>query len=194
VPNAFLSLFSSEAAAKDAINASPIRYRLISEPSQSPSPTASLDTSPAEEAQAEATETKPAEDEKIFELHVSHSDFDHALYLTSPKTNPLHGPFKPVDPKYSYIAASLDRSVPKSLWAAGLKDWETDSVKWRNGPVLERELEISQGMMGTSVAHRVAQRERRRREKAIPRAMSGLRALREERESRVGPKPGEEQG
>lgn len=66
-------------------------------------------------------------------------------------------------------------------------------MKWRNGPVLGRDLEISQGM-GTSVAHRVAQRERQRREKAIPRAMSGLRALREERERRVGPKAGEEQG
>ena len=190
-------MFNSESAATDAINASPIRYRLISEPSQSKIPyTTSPDSLLSEDAEANPTKTKPAEEDKVFELHVSTSDFDHTLYLTNPMTNPLRGPFKPIDSRYSYIAGALDRSVPKSLWAAGLKDWETDSVKRRNVAVLgqEQALETGERTMGVRVKHVVAQRERRRKEKALPKVMRGLRALREEREREIEHSTGKEQG
>ena len=160
--------------------------------------TAFPDPSFAGDTESESAHTKPAAAaEKVFELHVSHSDFDHTLYLTNTMTNPLRGPYKPITPKYSYMAGALDRSVPRTLWAAGLKDWETDSVKWRNGPVLGQDPGLEPAdhrTMSISVAHRVAQRERRRKEKAIPNVMSGLRALRKERERDPEQRAGQGEG
>jgi len=75
---------------------------------------------------------KPAqlqEEDQLFQLYASYSKFDHLRYLNNHGTNPLHGPFRPVPPRSSYISASLDRVIPKSLWAAGLRDWDTDALK-----------------------------------------------------------------
>ena len=89
---------------------------------------------------------------------------------------------------YSYIGASLDRNVPPSLWSAGLKDWESDPVKWR--PVNEKSLFSEEDSSGRSsgwgentenVAKFVSWRERKRKEKAIPSIMKGIKAFREER-------------
>ncbi len=89
---------------------------------------------------------------------------------------------------YSYIGASLDRNVPPSLWSAGLKDWESDPVKWR--PVSEKssagEEDSSSGTSGwgenkENIAKFLSRRERKRREKEMPSIMKGIKAFREER-------------
>jgi hypothetical protein len=119
------------------------------------------------------------EDEKIFELHVSTTTFDHDVYLNSPSTNPLHGPFQPVSPTKSYIAASLDDVIAPSLWAPGLKDWETDGFRLTDEQTPYPENRPGQGTMRTSIEWKVAQRARKRQEMAVPEIMKGLRPLRQ---------------
>jgi hypothetical protein len=132
-------------------------------------------------------------EDKVFELYASTSTFDHEIYLNSPNLNPLHGRFVPVSPQTSYIAASLDDVIAPSLWAPGLKDWESDGLRVIEGQTPDsanepqRESMESDAEWGrknvagqTSIAWRVAQRERKRREMEIPRVMKGLRALRQE--------------
>lgn len=119
------------------------------------------------------------EDEKIFELHVSTTQFDHERYLNSFTTNPLHGPFKPVNATTSYIAASLDEVIAPSLWAPGLKDWETDGAKLVGKETPDSEAGPEQGNKGASIEFKVAERQRRRRQKASPDIMKGIRPFRE---------------
>jgi len=176
VPNAFLTLFNTASAATEALNQSPIRYRLMpvsSEPEASaPEPLGSTVAQPT-------TSYPNPQDEKIFELHFSSTTFDHDTYLDSPSTNPLHGPFRPVSPTKSYIASSLDDVIAPSLWAPGLKDWETDGFRLTDTQTPNPEVQPGQGKMRTSVEWRVAQRERKRREMAVPVVMKGLRPLRQ---------------
>ncbi|TVY84558.1 hypothetical protein LSUE1_G000743 [Lachnellula suecica] len=173
VSNAFTTLFNTESAATEALNQSPIRYRLVSQPSQMESMGSTIET----------PKDSNAEEDKIFELHVSTSNFDHELYLNSPSTNPLHGPFVPVSPTRSYIAGSLDDVIAPSLWAPGLKDWETDGAHSSESAEEAPETEAGPGQMSqTHVEWMVSQRKLRRREKAVPEVMKGLRALKKQYE------------
>jgi len=174
VPNAFLTLFNTESAATKALNQSPIRYRLtplLSEPDALP-----LDST--------VEEPTAPEDEKIFELHVSTTIFDHDKYLNSPATNPLHGPYKPIRPNTSYIASSLDEVIPPSLRAPGLKDWETDGFRLINKETLDAKAQPEQGNLRTSIEWKVSERGRKRMEMAMPEIMKGLRPLKEAYEKR----------
>ncbi|TVY21657.1 hypothetical protein LARI1_G000720 [Lachnellula arida] len=180
VPNAFLTLFNTESAAAKALDQSPIRYRLMalsSEP-DSASPLASTSAS-------EPTASKPGpEDEKIFELHVSHTIFDHAKYLNSPATNPLHGPYQPASPATSYLASSLDEVIPPSLWAPGLKDWETDGFRLTDRGTPDSDARPEPGNLRTAIEWKVSQRERKRQGMAVPEIMKGLRPMKDAYEKR----------
>ncbi|RDL40361.1 Uncharacterized protein BP5553_00340 [Venustampulla echinocandica] len=186
VPNAFLSMFRTEAAAVAALNQSPIRYRLMPNDSQSEDPSTETllgsTLTPPDHAPAEPSTAKP-NDEKIFELHISTTTIDHERYLRSPSTNPLYGPFIPISPVKSYIAASLDAVISPSMWAPGLKDWETDGSQLGGGKVADLESEPGQSMPVTSIEWRVNRRQTRRREKLIPKVMMGLKNLRQEWEA-----------
>jgi hypothetical protein len=64
-----------------------------------------------------------------------------------------------------------------------LRDWETDGLRWRNNAIAEMEHKGADG--GKGVERRVAVREKRRRENALPRVMRGLRGLGKEKEAEV---------
>ena len=166
-------MFNTESAATEALNQSPIRYRLT--------PVSSNSEGPSEESldSEQPGPSNPEPDAKIFELHVSTSTFDHDKYLNSPSTNPLHGSFRPVTPKNSYIASSLHNVIAPSLWAPGLKDWETDGFGSTDQQQQDPELRPAQGTMRTNIEQRVARRERKRQAMALPEIMKGIRPLRE---------------
>ena len=174
--NAFLLLFASETSARTSIDQSPIRYRLITEPSQSAPPSEGPpSSSPA------ALEEKPSPEatEQVFELHMSQSQFDHERYI---KEQTLHGPWKPVQGSYSYMASSLERTVPDSVSKVGLCDWDTDALKWRT-KLGERSEEMQPRTKNWAEKPqpgpwgRVAARIKRRKQSDIPEIMNGLRGL-----------------
>jgi hypothetical protein len=197
VSNAFLALFTSESAAKSAINASPVRYRLISSSPQSPSshspPPARSETeagtfSPMQPGTApEEVNPSPdsmpyAEEEKMFQINISSTTFDHRKFLASPISNPLSGPYKPIAPHNSMIAASLQRNIPASLWTPGLRDWDTDRAIWRNDENFDESDEVE----GKKKKSRHFAEERMRK-REVPRVMMGLKGLREERLAELKP-------
>lgn len=75
--------------------------------------------------------------------------------------------------------------IPDSLWAPGLRDWETDGANLK-----DEVMDVGKGgvegrtVVATSIQWRVDQRERRRREKDVPRVMKGLKSLRLEWEAK----------
>lgn len=131
----------------------------------------------------------------MFELHVNATTFDHRLYITNPDINPLYGRFKPVHPTNSYIAASLDEVIPPSLWASGLKDWETDGPRSNatayggdlapNRVPTESDDEWNQKQADEqmSIGSLIAQR-REKRGNTIPKFQEEIRALRQEYEDK----------
>jgi hypothetical protein len=199
VSNAFLALFTSESVAKSAINASPVRYRLISSSPQSPSSySPSTDSSPAqlETESASFSPMQPGtapeeitldsmpyeEEEKMFQINISSTTFDHSKFLASPISNPLSGPYKPIAPHNSMIAASLQRNIPAALWTPGLRDWDTDRAIWRNDEKFDESDEV-EGKKRKS-RHFTAERIKKRE---LPRVMMGLKGLREERLAELKP-------
>jgi hypothetical protein len=173
-------LFADESAAVAAQNSSALRYRLITTPGPPP-------LTPSQEIEATVAPLDPSDPEniplpqeppteKIFELHISSTNYNHHKHLTSPYTNPLYGPFTPIEPKRSYIASSLNQIIQPSLWAPGLRDWETD------GPNLRDEVEKGESSIGSSIQWRVNQRERKREEKNSW-IMKGLQPLRNQWEA-----------
>ncbi|KAE8449864.1 hypothetical protein EG329_007341 [Mollisiaceae sp. DMI_Dod_QoI] len=123
VHNAFITLFASEFSAKELINASPLRYHLVLEPSTPQLPPSSSSKDPDPQS---ASEEQQEPHITAFSLNASPTTFDHNAYLTSGSQNPLHGPFRPLPPRLSYVGSSLERIIPNSLWSKGLIDWETD--------------------------------------------------------------------
>lgn len=65
--------------------------------------------------------------EKVFELSISTSQFDHRHYI---ENEPMFGPWKPMDRKHSFFGGGLE--LPRSLMSSGLCDWEMNSSKWRS--------------------------------------------------------------
>lgn len=172
VPNAFFGLFTTEAAAQDIVNASPIRYRLIAEaPSADPSDPV-FSVTPAEDA-LKNPEEHPAE-ETMFELNATPTSWDATKYVRDPYFNSLHGPYEPVSENRSYIAASLANNVPNSLWSDGLKDWETANLRWTYE-------QAPGGRATSSSALMFHKRQRERTESKTPIVMRGLRQFAEER-------------
>jgi hypothetical protein len=122
VPNAFLSIFKDESAAQAALNASPMRYRLITD--EVPGMTDKSDKLDVPNA---PPSVQAPEDEKVFELSISTSQFDHQHYI---ENEPMFGPWKPMDRKNSFFGGGLE--LPHSLMSSGLRDWEMNSSKWRS--------------------------------------------------------------
>jgi len=149
-------------------NASPIRYRLISDtPNGKPASPISVPDGKAVEEQTEG---------KIFEISINRSNYSHTEFLTS-SYNPLHGQFTPISPRRSSFAAHLRNTIPKSLWSAGLADWESGGLtgsRWRvsGGGVEERH--------GADVPLRFVLK--RRRELPTKTGLKNLKALWEEGE------------
>ncbi|KAI6249530.1 hypothetical protein HI914_01284 [Erysiphe necator] len=108
--NAFAVIFDTQASAQAALDASPVRYRIISDQFSSSNSTV-MDGNKIQE----------------FALHISPTSFSHEKFLTSRFTNPLHGPFFPVHPHNSLIGSSLMQYIKSnSLGGPGLLDWDTD--------------------------------------------------------------------
>ncbi|ESZ96862.1 hypothetical protein SBOR_2727 [Sclerotinia borealis F-4128] len=131
VQNAFITIFSSETAAQEIINASPVRFRLIVEPDP-------LASSPVPQNSSSGGIKPPAQKpiEKVFSLSLNITRYTHDQYISHPLTNPMYGPFKPIDPKRSGIAAHLSKGLESSMWSKGLADWESDMGKksaWNEG-------------------------------------------------------------
>ncbi|KIN05772.1 hypothetical protein OIDMADRAFT_97786, partial [Oidiodendron maius Zn] len=126
VPNAFLSVFTDENAAQAVVNASPMRYRLVSDATANIAHEAQQNIKTGE-ANTQAMEDDASGQEKVFELHVSPSQFDHEHHIAN---DPLFGPWTPMDRKHSFFGGGLE--IPRSLMSSGLRDWETDGRKWRN--------------------------------------------------------------
>lgn len=103
-----------------------MRYRLVTNAANSAAPEAennhmedTLDTG--------VTGEEAGEQEKLFELNASPSQFDHEHHIAN---EPLFGPWTPVDRKHSFFGGGLE--IQRSLMSSGLRDWETDGRKWRN--------------------------------------------------------------
>ncbi|KAH8599212.1 hypothetical protein B0O99DRAFT_613294 [Bisporella sp. PMI_857] len=194
VHDSFIALFSSKAAAENLINTSPIRYRLMQE-GESMASTSSIASQ--ELASREATETsetsaecasdpivvsdsKPASTtaDRVFELSVSKSHFDHQRYIIE---QPTTGPWKPVAPRLSFMNSTLTETVPLSLMTAGLADWETSEEKYRTSDVKEQ-VEMYKGSqpVGKHLGTAWKRNEERRRQferKEMPRVMKSLSEL-----------------
>ncbi|KAF7873989.1 hypothetical protein EAF04_002661 [Stromatinia cepivora] len=175
VQNAFISIFNSATAAQELINASPVRYRLIVEPNpSSPIPlTLSHGGDPSS-----APNQKPIE--KIFSLSLNISRYTHDQYITHPLTNPLYGPFKPIDPKRSGIAAHLGKSSEGRMWSKGLTDWDSDAGRRSGWNEDEREGDGENARAerndrsSSSVPLRLVERDLVARRERRPRVMDGL--------------------
>jgi hypothetical protein len=152
-------MFNNDAAAETLINASPIRYRLVPEDGESTA----------------------ERQEKVFELYLSQSMFDHEHYIA---TDTLFGPWKPVDRKYNYLAMSLE--IPRGAMSAGLRDWDTEGLKWRNAgnEGLVPGFEESWAKDGVNIQWRIQMRQKWRKEKMLRETvMGGLKKFVEEKEA-----------
>jgi hypothetical protein len=192
VPNAFLSILSTEAAAQAAINASPIRYRLIADPATSDPPASFPEESaldPSSPSSANPLPKPPPQPgtESIFELRISPSiHYNHREHILS---SPLHGNFKPISPSWSSIASDLASRIPNSVAKAGLVDWVTDSTR-TIGPAGkagkgEDESKVQWGRGGgagfdENKPWRLREKERMERENEVPAVMRGLRSLKKD--------------
>jgi hypothetical protein len=130
-----------------------------------------------------------AQEEKVFELKVSKTQFDHERHIAS---QPLYGPFRPVNKNFSYMSSLLQREMPAGLGTRGLADWETDSLRWMKPAVDTMDEDASQEQnqsrgremsAGDPVVARreIAARMQRKKMQELPSVMKGLKALREER-------------
>ncbi|CZR67710.1 uncharacterized protein PAC_17609 [Phialocephala subalpina] len=172
VHNAFRALFASQSSVTDLINASPLRYRLVAETSP-PTSSSSSPEAPTEQQEEQGT---------TFSLNASPTTFNHNEYLSG-STNPLHGPFRPIPPKYSYIGSSLERIVPESLWSKGLIDWETDKGEdLQNGREDGARISTAGEAGDRNAAGLQRVHIRLQNEAKIPDVMYGLRRLVEQRE------------
>lgn len=165
-----MALFASPSSVTDLVNASPLRYRLVSEQT----PASSSPEAPAEPQEEQVT---------TFSLNASTTTFDHNEYLNG-STNPLHGPFRPLPPKYSYIGSSLERIIPESLWSKGLLDWETDKGEdLLDGREDGARISVAGEAGDRNVAASQRMRIQSRNERMRPDVMNGLRRLVEQRET-----------
>ncbi|RKF72005.1 putative pal1-like protein [Golovinomyces cichoracearum] len=117
VGNAFLVIFKTTVAAQAVLNASPIRYRIIS---------AHNSTGNENESSPSSDATTVGSNEQEFVLSISPTTFSHEKFLHSRVTNPLHDRFFPMLPRMSLIASALSRHIPhNTLSGTGLMDWDT---------------------------------------------------------------------
>ncbi|APA16242.1 predicted protein [Sclerotinia sclerotiorum 1980 UF-70] len=168
IQNAFISIFASATAAQEIINASPVRYRLTVE--RNPSLPNDVNPSPAP-----TSNSKPIE--KIFSLSLNISRYTHDQYISHPLTNPLYGPFKPIDHKRSGIAAHLGKSIEGRLWSKGLVDWESDNGRrsgWNEEEGEGAARAQRNDRASSSVPLRLVERDLEVRREGRPRVMEGL--------------------
>ncbi|KAH8808086.1 hypothetical protein F5884DRAFT_857635 [Xylogone sp. PMI_703] len=206
--NAFIAVFEDESSATELFRLRQIRYKLISQiesayssrphPHNQPEATIEISDSLGEEEgrgegesamhnsesntdidAEESSASPPNTEEKIFQLTLAPSSYPHHTFISSPLHNPLHGPYTPISPRRSFIASALSSSVPPSIYAAGLRDWETDGVKRRvaNDGVGGGSTGGGGGWGSTNVPWRIANKARKRLEEEVPDVMRGLKGL-----------------
>ena len=154
VRNSFIAIYSSDTAAQDLIDASPVRYRMFNQAAPISDPmeeSASLsDHATGSEpvvvsGTAEATASQAGE-ERVFEINVSKSIHDHERYI---KEQMLFGPWKPAPSKSSFMSMSLKELLPQSLMSTGLADWTTASQKYRKEDI-EEQMNVARANSGSS--------------------------------------------
>ncbi|QSZ32843.1 hypothetical protein DSL72_002423 [Monilinia vaccinii-corymbosi] len=177
IQNAFISIFRSATAAQEIVNASPVRYRFIVEPDPQTQPSPEGSVPPAQ---------NPLE--KVFSLSLNITRYTHDQYISHPLTNPLYGPFKPVDLKRSGIAAHLGKELESSMWCRGLADWESDNGRrsaWNEEEKYDegKEGEDGDGFLrrssradasNSSVPLRLVEKDLEIRRRGRPKVMEGL--------------------
>ncbi|KAK0102307.1 hypothetical protein ONS95_005930 [Cadophora gregata] len=162
VHNAFIAVYNSASSARDLQNASPLRYRLITE---------SSDASSTEDPESNTSNST------VFELNASETTYNHYAFLKSPRMNPLHGPYVPATRKSSYKAASLSTIVPDSNWSEGVIDWDTEKSRWHNEDILAPEEETLTGKHGESGERWIKQEAILRKQGSMPGVMGGLQRI-----------------
>ncbi|CAG8953298.1 hypothetical protein HYFRA_00003505 [Hymenoscyphus fraxineus] len=173
VHNSFLLTYANPASSNNALNNSPIHYRLLTYPPPPPLSAGQQIEATLAPLDPDTLPPPPPPVEKTFELHINNTSFDHIKHIQSPRTNPLYGSFTPVKPSISYIASSLEAVIPPSIFAPGLRDWETETESIKNA-----------GTDGQNIAAIFARRERRRQARMQPRVLQGLMNLRREWEEK----------
>ncbi|RFU25613.1 hypothetical protein B7463_g10729, partial [Scytalidium lignicola] len=202
--NTFITVFEDQTSAEELLRVSPIRYKLIShtEPTSTSTPehehleaishTSNSIETVSEDGQDEFHKDLESEDsesvaatteEKIFQLTLSPSSYPHLSILSSPLHNPLHGPYTPISPRRSLLAASLSSSIPPSIYSAGLRDWETDGVKRRVG---NDGGGTNGGWGSTNVPWRIANKASKQLGEKVPDVMRGLKGLHGRRKEEAG--------
>jgi len=174
IHDAFLSTLSTSTAAENLINASPIRYRLVStttstnydqQPTTGPVGSA-LGSSPQPSGDTEGiiSHAEAPSSDHVFELRINTSKFPHETHIQG---SPLHGPWTPVSTRRSAIAADLADRVPQGIGSNALCDWETESA------LLRTDAGRSIGSHNT-----MNWMMRVRGKQPVPTVMNGLKALR----------------
>jgi hypothetical protein len=200
VPDAFLSILRTPDAARAAIDASPIRYRLIpNSPAPQQSSLAPI-KSIVDSSDAPTPSNEQEEDESIFEIRISPSHYRHDLAIS---TSPLYRSYKPVDPSHSSIAADLSSRIPHSISSAAFCDWVTDAqgqmagftvdVEGDDGQVgngngardTKTKFKTNWSRVGTesTMPWRIRDRLKETRENEIPAVMKGLMKVWNQRQS-----------
>lgn len=120
-------MFKDESAAQAILGASPMRYRLVSNSESGASNNTIQDDNSDVATYAQVEKDQGGEQEKVFELSISPSYFDHQHHIAN---EPMFGPWMPIDRKHSFFGGGLE--ISPSLMSGGLRDWETNGNKWRN--------------------------------------------------------------
>jgi len=71
------------------------------------------------------TRDQPEEEERIFELRLSHSVYPHRKFI---ERGLLYGSWNPVSTMASPIASDLVGRIPSETILSGLRDWETGGL------------------------------------------------------------------
>lgn len=128
VDNAFLALFKEESAAKNLIEASPLRYHLVSSSYRGPSPTSDGNMAGIEVDSTTDRTFSPME--KVFEIRASPTRHPHEDAI---RYAPLYGPWTPKLGKMSRVVGDLRERVPVGVPREGLCDWETAKEREKSG-------------------------------------------------------------
>jgi hypothetical protein len=111
-PHAFHAILSAPTAAENILQQSPLKF---TQPNDN-----LLDEDQDPEAAEQGEQTQ-------WTLLVSRSFHDFAK---AARTNPLFGPFRPVEARYSVVASELGKRMAREEWTGiakkGLCDWSTD--------------------------------------------------------------------
>ncbi|KAI9742216.1 MAG: hypothetical protein M1818_004116 [Claussenomyces sp. TS43310] len=174
VPNAFLSILATPEAARRAIAASPIRYRLVS--NVSPSSTSSTSSTSSSNLDTTTPSTNPNQPTpptpQTFELRISPSQHPHHH---SVRASPLHASYTPISTRRSPIAADLAARIPSSIHKPGLCDWVSDSPARADVPRTTVPWRLARRKPAAAAAAAAASSRSTTHQIALPSVLRGLR-------------------